>query len=132
MFQKGVLLVRILTIADRISICFFEPGDLRFRQDSGQMEEDLDALLLVLSSQIMFVQEDLQQAQGQSKEDLIYLLLWLKNCKNNLIIKLKKEDLLWRWRSYLKWMTSIFLSDFVFVLIFISFALWHHALWIFS
>ena len=71
LFQKGVLLVRILIIVDRISICFFEPGDLRFRPDSGQMEEDLDAVLLVLSSQIMFVQKDLQQAQGQSKEDLI-------------------------------------------------------------
>ena len=42
LFLKGVLLVRILTGGDRISICFFEPGDLRFRPDSGQMEEDLD------------------------------------------------------------------------------------------
>ena len=42
LFQKEVLLVRILTGGDRISICFFEPGDLSFRPDSGQMEEDLD------------------------------------------------------------------------------------------
>ena len=73
LFQNGVLLVRILTIVDRISISFFKPGDLRFRPDSGQMEEDLDALLL--SSQIMFVHEDLLQAQDQSKEDLILLRL---------------------------------------------------------
>ena len=50
----------------------FKTGDLHFRPDSGQMEEDLDALILVLSSQIMFVQEDLLQAQDQFKEDLIY------------------------------------------------------------
>ena len=73
LFQKGVLLVQISTIVDRISICFFKPGDLHFRPDSGQMEEDLDALLLVQSSQIMFVQEDLLQAQDQFKEDLITL-----------------------------------------------------------
>ena len=44
--QKWSLLVRIRTSMERIRICFFEPGDLRFRPDSGQMEEDLDALLL--------------------------------------------------------------------------------------
>ena len=49
----------------------FKPGDLHFRPDSGHKEEDLVALLLVLSSQIMFVQEDLLQAQDQFKEDLI-------------------------------------------------------------
>ena len=48
---------------ERISICFFEPGDLRFRPDSGQMEEDLDALLLEQLNLIMFAMEDLQQAQ---------------------------------------------------------------------
>ena len=71
LLQKGSLLVLILTGGDRISICFFEPGDLRFRPDSGQMEEDLVALLLELLNQIIFVLEELQQAQDQSEEDLI-------------------------------------------------------------
>ena len=69
--QKWSLLVRIRTSMERISICFFEPGDLRFRPDSGQMEEDLDALQLALLSQIIYAQEELQQARGQSEEDLI-------------------------------------------------------------
>ena len=72
--QKWSLLVRILTVVDRISICFFEPGDLRFRPDSGQMEEDLDALQHEQLNQTIFVQEELQQAQDQSEEDLIYLI----------------------------------------------------------
>ena len=58
---------------DRISICFFELGDLRFRPDSGQMEEDLDALQHEQLNQTIFVQEELQQAQDQSEEDLIML-----------------------------------------------------------
>ena len=59
----------------RISICFFEPGDLRFRPDSGQMEEDLDEVQLEQLNLIMFALEDLQQAWGQSEEDLI---LWFR------------------------------------------------------
>ena len=54
----------------------FEPGDLRFRPNSGQMEEDLDALQHELLSLTMFVQADLQQAQDQSKEDIIVKILF--------------------------------------------------------
>ena len=57
---------------EQINICFFEPGDLRFRLDSGQMEEDLDEVQLEQFNLIMFALEDLQQARGQSEEDLIY------------------------------------------------------------
>ena len=64
-------MVRIRTSMERISICFFKPGDLCFRSDSGQMEEDLVALLLKLLSQTILALEELQQAQGQSEEDLI-------------------------------------------------------------
>ena len=46
---------------DRISICFFEPGDLLFRSDSGQMEEDLDAVQHVQLNQIIFALEDLPE-----------------------------------------------------------------------
>ena len=77
--QKWSLLVQIRTSMERISICFFEPGDLRFRPDSGQMEEDLVALLLELLSQTIFVLEELQQARDQSEEDLIILVI---NCYN--------------------------------------------------
>ena len=61
---------------DRISICFFEPGDLRFRPDSGQVEEDLGEVQLVCKKQDGVVQEDLQQARGQSEADLILVLLF--------------------------------------------------------
>ena len=64
---------------ERISICFFEPGDLRFRPDSGQMEEDLDEVLLELLNQITFAQEELQQARGQSEEDLIFQYIRILN-----------------------------------------------------
>ena len=74
--QRWSLLVRIRTSMERISICFFEPGDLRFRPDSGQMEEDLVALLLELLSLTIFAQEELQQARGQSEEDLIFQFNW--------------------------------------------------------
>ena len=69
--QKWSLLVRIRTSMERISICFFEPGDLRFRPDSGQMEEDLDEVQIEQLNLIMFALEDLQQARSQSEEDLI-------------------------------------------------------------
>ena len=62
---KGVLLARILTGGDRISICFFETGDLRFRQDSGQMEEDLDVLQLELLNQTIHELEDLLEQLAQ-------------------------------------------------------------------
>ena len=65
LLQKGVLLVRIRTSMDRISICFFEPGDLRFRPDSGQMEEDLDVLQLALSNLIIYEQEELLEQHTQ-------------------------------------------------------------------
>ena len=75
--QKWSLLVRIRTIVKRISICFFEPGDLRFRPDSGKMEEDLDALLLALSNQIIFEQEELLQQHAQPDILLIVrIILW--------------------------------------------------------
>ena len=80
LLQKGVFLVRILTGGDRISICFFEPGDLRFRPDSGQMEEDLDDLLLEKLNLIMFALEDLQQAQDQSEEELIVVVINAYSC----------------------------------------------------
>ena len=73
--QKWSLLIRIRTIVERISICFFEPGDLRFRPDSGQMEEDLDEVLLVKLKQDGLDQEELLQARGQSEEDLILLVI---------------------------------------------------------
>ena len=63
--QKWSLLVRIRTLVDRISICFFEPGDLLFRSDSGQMEEDLDAAQHVQLNQIIFAQEDLLEQHAQ-------------------------------------------------------------------
>ena len=69
--QKWSLLVRIRTSMERICICFFEPGDLLFRPDSGQMEEDLDEVLLVQLNQTISAQEELQQTRGQSEEDLI-------------------------------------------------------------
>ena len=69
--QKWSLLVRIRTSMERISICFFEPGDLRFRSDSGQMEEDLDEVQIEQLNLIMFALEDLQQARSQSEGDLI-------------------------------------------------------------
>ena len=72
--QKWSLLVRIRTSMDRISICFFEPGYLHFRPDSGQMEEELDEVQLVWKKQDGVVQEDLQQARGQSEADLIISL----------------------------------------------------------
>ena len=56
---------------DRISICFFKPVDLLFRPDSGQMEEDLDEVQLELLKQIIFAQEELQQARDQSEENFI-------------------------------------------------------------
>ena len=70
--QKWSLLVRIRTIVERTSIYFFEPGDLRFRPDSGQMEEDLDEVQLALLNPTIFALEELQQARGQSEEDLIF------------------------------------------------------------
>ena len=65
---------------DRISICFFEPGDLRFRPDSGQMEEDLDALLLVLSSQNYVCSGGSTTSSGpiqrwSNKQNLILMLI---------------------------------------------------------
>ena len=57
---------------DRISICFFKPGDLRLRPDSGQMEEDLVEVLLDLLKLDGNDLEALLQARGQSEEDLIY------------------------------------------------------------
>ena len=70
--QKWSLLVRIRTIVDRISICFFEPGDLLFRSDSGQMEEDLDAVQHVQLNQIIFALEDLLEQHAQPDILLIY------------------------------------------------------------
>ena len=76
LLQKGVLLVRIRTSMDRISICFFEPGDLRFRPDSGQMEDDLDVLQLALSNLIIYT-----NSSGLGTEN--YLLnRWLNNKEN--------------------------------------------------
>ena len=63
---------------DRISICFFKPGDLSFRPDSGQMEEDLDEVQLELLKATIFAQEELQQARGQSEEDLIVSIILMK------------------------------------------------------
>ena len=55
----------------RISKSEISLSKLLFRPDSGQMEEDLDALQLELFSQTIFVLEELQQARDQSQEDLI-------------------------------------------------------------
>ena len=93
--QKWSLLVRIRTLVDRISICFFEPGDLLFRSDSGQMEEDLDAVQHVQLNQIIFALEDLLEQHAQLDILLIY--------KINLIVflyfrKLNKYSL---WIIYL-------------------------------
>ena len=71
LLQKWVLLVRIRTSMNRISICFFKPGDLRLRPDSGQMEEDLVEVLLDLLKLDGNDLEALLQARGQSEEDLI-------------------------------------------------------------
>ena len=77
LLQKGVLLVRIRTSMDRISICFFKPGDLRLRPDSGQMEEDLVEVLLDLLKLDGNDLEALLQAWGQSEEDLIFIfVIW--------------------------------------------------------
>ena len=73
--QKWSLLVRIRTIVDRISICFFEPRDLLFRSDSGKMEEDLDAVQHVQLNQIIFALEDLLEQHAQPKILLINVLL---------------------------------------------------------
>ena len=93
--QKWSLLVRIRTLVDRISICFFEPGILLFRSDSGQMEEDLDAVQHVQLNQIIFALEDLLEQHAQLDILLIY--------KINLIVflyfrKLNKYSL---WIIYL-------------------------------
>ena len=95
--QKWSLLVRIRTSMERISICFFEPGDLRFRPDSGQMVEDLDEVLLVQLNQTISAQEELQQARGQSEEDLIYLsyfssCLWAAQHQCFPIVSMLKEE----------------------------------------
>ena len=71
LIQKWSLLVRIRTIVDRICICFFEPGDLRFRPDSGQMEEDLDEVQHEQLSLTIFVLEDLLEQHAQ----LVILLI---------------------------------------------------------
>ena len=71
LLQKWSLLVRIRTIVERISICFFEPGDLRFRPDSGQMEEDLVAVQHVQLNQIIFALEDLLEQHAQPEAKLI-------------------------------------------------------------
>ena len=73
LIQKWSLLVRIRTIVERISICFFKLGDLRFRPDSGQMEEDLVEVLLDLLKLDGNDLEALLQARGQSEEDLILI-----------------------------------------------------------
>ena len=96
LLQKWSLLVRIRTIVERISICFFEPGDLLFRPDSGQMEEDLVALQLAQSSQIIFEQEELLQQQAQSEAKLIFYnkieyLFWIEN--NSLIYYMSSKRL---------------------------------------
>ena len=63
---------------DRISICFFKPGDLLFRPDSGQMEEDLVEVLLDLLKLDGNDLEALLQARGQSEKDLITKILGQK------------------------------------------------------
>ena len=70
--QKWSLLVRIQTSMKRISKCEISLFKLHFRPDSGQMEEDLNKVQPELLSQTMFVLEELQQAQDQSEEDLIF------------------------------------------------------------
>ena len=77
--QKWSLLVRIRTLVDRISICFFEPGDLLFRSDSGQMEEDLDAVQHVQLNQIIFALEDLLEHHAQP-DILLILILGIEYC----------------------------------------------------
>ena len=52
----------------------FKPGDLRFRPDSGQMEEDLVEVLLDLLKLDGNDLEALLQARGQSEEDLISII----------------------------------------------------------
>ena len=78
--QKWSLLVRIRTIVDRISICFFEPGDLLFRSDSGQMEEDLDAVQHVQLNQIIFALEDLLEQHAQP--DILLITQFIYNCSS--------------------------------------------------
>ena len=56
---------------ERISICFFEPGDLRFRPDSGQMEEDLVAVQHEQLNQTIFALEDLLEQHAQPEAKLI-------------------------------------------------------------
>ena len=92
LLQKGSLLVRIRTIVERISICFFEPGDLRFRPDSGQMEEDLVAVQHVQLNQIIFALEDLLEQHAQPDILLILisslLLPSLQHIRNVIIVSI--------------------------------------------
>ena len=54
-----------MTGGDRISICFFELGDIRFRPDSGQMEEDLDKIQLEQLNQTIYELKDLLEQHAQ-------------------------------------------------------------------
>ena len=76
--QKWSLLVRIRTIVERISICFFEPGDLGFRTDSGQIESDIGAHKTQEQQHKTREQLELlqQQAQPEAKLISLHLVAW--------------------------------------------------------
>ena len=64
----------------------FEPGDLRFRPDSGQMEEDLDVLQLALSNLIIYEQEELLEQHAQPG------ILLITNSNNHKLNFLKTQN----------------------------------------
>ena len=64
----------------------FEPGDLLFWSDSGQMEEDLDAVQHVQLNQIIFALEDLLEQHAQPDILLIVYIVLLAYFRNLFIL----------------------------------------------
>ena len=55
----------------------FEPGDLRFRPDSGQMEEDLDEVQHEKLNQILYEVED--QLEQHAQQDILLIIVYYQS-----------------------------------------------------
>ena len=126
LLQKGVLLVRIRTSMDRISICFFEPGDLRFRPDSGQMEEDLDVLQLALSNLIIYEQEELLEQHAQPDILLIAEIrsMYIRETQkwNWFALTILIAKSLWNLIRKYKWIIALLHTNLIYIYTFIFIA----------